>query len=134
MLRLQKKDILESRLKVEIAKSGEPRKVGLTPRAKKVLVRRIHSLEDSDNVIIMTKAELRYRFTLMNKAIPEASDVHPHILRHTFCSRLVQLGVPLVNVQKLMGHEKIETTIRYSHLAPDHDTLDISLLGKFVTN
>ena len=69
----------------------------------------------------------------MRKDIPELSDVHPHIMRHTFCSRLVQLGVPIPNVQKLMGHKKIETTMRYSHLAPNHTALDVSLLSKFVT-
>lgn len=42
-----------------------------------------------------------------------------HMLRHTCASRLVQRGVPLVMVQKWMGHLKIETTLRYAHLAPD---------------
>ena len=134
MLRLQKKDILEKKLIVWISKSGESRNVGLTPRAKKVLEKRIRNLGDEANVFQITKEELRYRFTLMRKELPELKDVHPHVLRHTFCSRLVQLGVPLANVQKLMGHLKIETTMRYSHLAPDHDTQDISLLSELVTN
>lgn len=42
-----------------------------------------------------------------------------HMLRHTCASRLVQRGVPLAVVQKWMGHKKIETTLRYAHLAPD---------------
>ncbi|MEC9383825.1 MAG: tyrosine-type recombinase/integrase [SAR324 cluster bacterium] len=44
------------------------------------------------------------------------------------------MGAPLANVQELMGHEVIETTMRYAHLAPDHDASDISLLSKFVTD
>src|SRR5215469_11983368 len=39
-----------------------------------------------------------------------------HDLRHTFASRLVMAGVPLRVVQVLMGHKRIETTLRYSHL------------------
>lgn len=41
-----------------------------------------------------------------------------HVLRHTFGSHLVQRGVNLVEVQQLMGHAHISTTMRYMHLAP----------------
>ena len=43
-----------------------------------------------------------------------------HSLRHTFASHLVMGGVDLPSVQRLMGHADIETTMIYSHLAPDH--------------
>jgi len=42
-----------------------------------------------------------------------------HTLRHTFASWLVQRGVPLYNVSKLMGHRSLQMTMRYAHLAPD---------------
>ncbi|WP_188188094.1 tyrosine-type recombinase/integrase [Nonomuraea sp. SYSU D8015] len=46
----------------------------------------------------------------------------PRIMRHTAASWLVQAGVPLYDVQGLLGHESFATTTRYSHLAPDaHD-------------
>jgi len=133
MLRLEKNDIVNNQLIVWISKGGTARNIDLTPRAKKVLERRTRNIGDKANIFSITKEELRYRFTLMRKIIPELSDVHPHVMRHTFCSRLVQLGVPIPNVQKLMGHKKIETTMRYSHLAPNHATLDISLLSQLVT-
>ena len=132
MLRLRKKDIVNNQLIVWISKGGTARNIDLTPRAKKVLERRCRNIGDKANIFSITKEELRYRFTLMRKDIPELSDVHPHIMRHTFCSRLVQLGVPIPNVQKLMGHKMIATTMRYSHLAPNHAALDVSLLSKFV--
>ena len=43
-----------------------------------------------------------------------------HSLRHTCASHLVMNGVDLPTVQKLMGHSNIETTMVYSHPAPDH--------------
>ncbi len=43
-----------------------------------------------------------------------------HSLRHTFCSRLVQAGIPLTTVQKLAGHKDYSTTLVYAHLSPDH--------------
>ena len=42
-----------------------------------------------------------------------------HTLRHTFASWLVQQGVPLYTVGKLLGHCSLEMTQRYAHLAPD---------------
>jgi integrase len=41
-----------------------------------------------------------------------------HCLRHTYCSHLVQAGVPLRTVQVLAGHASYTTTERYAHLAP----------------
>jgi len=42
-----------------------------------------------------------------------------HDLRHSFASALVNHGIPIYDVQKLLGHQSVRTTERYSHLAPE---------------
>jgi integrase len=46
-------------------------------------------------------------------------DVTLHTMRHTYASRLVKRGVPIAHVSKLLGHAKIQMTMRYAHLAPE---------------
>jgi integrase len=43
-----------------------------------------------------------------------------HDLRHSFASHLAMSGVSVFDIQKLLGHADIKTTMRYMHLAPDH--------------
>lgn len=43
----------------------------------------------------------------------------PHTLRHTAASWLAEDGVDMYRIQGLLGHEKLETTGRYTHLGPD---------------
>lgn len=45
--------------------------------------------------------------------------VHPHLLRHTFCTSMIRQGVSLPVVQKLMGHSDIEVTMLYVHTSID---------------
>ncbi len=42
-----------------------------------------------------------------------------HDLRHTFATRLVQSGVDLYKLQKLLGHRDLKTTQRYAHHYPE---------------
>ena len=47
------------------------------------------------------------------------NDVHIHDLRHSYGSTLVNAGVDLYTVGKLLGHVNVASTARYAHLAND---------------
>jgi integrase len=54
-----------------------------------------------------------------------------HDLRHTFASRLVMAGVDIRTVAELMGHKRIQMTMRYAHLAPAHKLDAVERLGVY---
>ena len=54
---------------------------------------------------------------------------HFHDLRHTAASYLVMSGIDLVTVKEILGHAKIEMTMRYAHLSKVHKQEAMEILG-----
>ena len=47
-------------------------------------------------------------------------DVSPHVLRHTFATTALQKGISLATVQKILGHERLQTTAIYLNFTDTH--------------
>jgi integrase/recombinase XerD len=57
-------------------------------------------------------------------------EVHTHMLRHTYATHLLEDGVNIISVQKLLGHSNIDSTMVYLHLCQTPDQLPQSPLDK----
>ncbi len=54
-----------------------------------------------------------------------------HDLRHTFATRLAECNIDLIVIKELLGHSKIETTMRYSHAVPKRKIEAIMILNSY---
>jgi integrase len=115
------------------AKNGESRTVPMGPRLQAILQGAIQNRGNAPTVFVTEKGHPWIPNTfrrVFSKACQTVglTPLSPHVLRHTFASRLVMAGVDLRTVQELMGHKSITMTMRYTHLSPDHKRAAIETL------
>lgn len=83
---------------------------------------RSESAEDAPALFVNAKGErisartVQRRFAAFGKSAGLPTHVHPHMLRHSFASHLLQSSGDLRAVQELLGHAQIATTQVYTHL------------------
>jgi integrase len=66
----------------------------------------------------MTMISIRDKYAELG--LGDFSKVTPHVLRHTFCSRMIDNGIDVKTLQIIMGHADIGTTLNvYTHKDPE---------------
>ena len=56
----------------------------------------------------------------------------PHSLRHSYATHLIEAVVDLLEVQKILGHQSILTTIRYTHLTKQSQLSSCARLNQLI--
>ncbi len=115
-------DFLTCQLTV-IGKGGKRREIGLRQDVLQLVKdymkeeRSESNFSHSDYLLVSQRAEKMHRDAVrdwLTKVSKELGfKLHPHLLRRTFCSRLLKKGVDLTTVSKLAGHSTVSMTARF---------------------
>lgn len=103
-------------------KNGEPRIVPIHPKLRSAVARFDQSI---------AKITIQQAFTRTVRAIG-LSHLHLHDLRHSAASELINAGVDLYTVGRVLGHKDSRSTQRYAHLAIGTLAEAIGKIGKRV--
>ncbi len=123
LVNLNIKDIdFESRECVVFGKGGKERKVYFDAKAKLHLQNYIAYRTDTNPALFVTLdapydrlkiSGVEIRMRELGRSI-NVSKIHPHKFRRTMATRAIDKGMPIEQVQRLLGHSQIDTTMQYA--------------------
>ena len=120
-LRWPSVDLFRRALVVERSKNGEKRTVPLNEAVMELLKEKSRVRSLTTDLVFHSGAHTAIDLGNLRRAFGVAikkariEDFHFHDLRHTFATRLVQAGVDVYKVQRLLGHKTPTMTQRYAH-------------------
>lgn len=107
---------------VVLGKGSKERIVYFDARTKLHLQNYLNSRKDDNPALFVSLLEPHKRLEIAGIEIMlrklgrslEINKVHPHKFRRTLATRAIDKGMPIEQVQKLLGHQKIDTTMEYA--------------------
>lgn len=112
----------EERECVVFGKGDKERKVYFDAKAKLHLQYYLEERNDDNPALFVTLdsphtrlkiSGVEIRLRELGKSI-DAGRIHPHKFRRTMATRAIDKGMPIEQVQKILGHSQIDTTMRYA--------------------
>ena len=123
LVKLNRSDInFNERSCIVFGKGSKEREVYFDARTKLHLTEYLESRNDDNAALFVSKNSPHSRLTIgaIQKIVrnlgkqADITRVHPHKFRRTLATRAIDKGMPIEQVQRLLGHQKIETTMHYA--------------------
>ena len=123
LVKLNKSDIdFENRECVVFGKGSKERPVYFDARTKIHLKNYINSRNDENEALFVSLLKPFNRLEISGVEIRlrklgrklDINKVHPHKFRRTLATKAIDKGMPIEQVQRLLGHAKIDTTMQYA--------------------
>lgn len=121
-LRLADCDLAGRRLRVQAGKGNRDRVLPMSDRLVSALAAYLPVREPAatDHLLIQQGAPVS-RFLIARRLnhwaqLADIADLYPHRLRHTLATLLVNQGMPIISLQKFLGHQDINKTLIYARV------------------
>ncbi len=114
-------DLNLSIIHVKDTKTREDREVPINDKARELLEGQLSKASDAGHRYLFTNPKTGKHYTTVKTAWATAcrlagiTNLRWHDIRHTFGTRAIENGASLPDLQKVMGHRRIETTMQYVH-------------------
>ena len=109
----------ETMILIHKAKGGKSRYVPILPDLAQEL--RTHLGDRATGYLFESNRNLPYSARRVQQIVKEIAEkakikkrVYPHLLRHSVATTLLERGMPIEQIQKFLGHSKLETTQVYA--------------------
>ena len=123
LVKINREDIdFQERQCIVFGKGNKEREVYFNARAKIHLKKYLEQRTDSNPALFVSLHEPHTRLTIngvevrlrqLGKRV-KLNKVHPHKFRRTLATMAIDKGMPIEQVQKMLGHVKIDTTLHYA--------------------
>lgn len=123
LAKMNREDIdFQERQCVVFGKGNKEREVYFNARTKIHLKRYLESRKDTNPALFVSLSTPHNRLTISGVEVrlrqlgrkAGINKVHPHKFRRTLATMAIDKGMPIEQVQKLLGHVKIDTTLHYA--------------------
>ena len=123
LVKMNREDIdFQERQCVVFGKGNKEREVYFNARTKIHLKRYLEQRTDNDPALFVSLTKPHTRLTISGVEVRlrqlgkrvNLAKVHPHKFRRTLATMAIDKGMPIEQVQKLLGHVKIDTTLHYA--------------------
>lgn len=123
LVNINKSDVnFEERECIVYGKGDKERKVYFDARTKLHLLNYLNTRKDDNGALFVTLnypydrlkiSGVETRLRMLGRSL-NIMNIHPHKFRRTMATKAIDKGMPIEQVQKLLGHQQIDTTMHYA--------------------